>query len=250
MYLYEYAREGTTQAGMCGAAVISAVVHYLVFALWKTDDPKSAPFRSRVASQVHAVFGVVSVACAVALLSVDFSSKERMVLGVAEEGDWVHPYIIAVSVGYFASDMVVMLTHPDVFAPSAIIHHTVIGGGFAAGLVTGVATPYHVLFLAEEASTVFLNIRYFWRKNPNVQSKASLAFAAAFFVSRLLFGSYVFLSAFPFLHQGLDDGILSQAQYTAFSVQVFLCALSRLLNLFWAYQILRILIAPAKPKSQ
>ena len=68
---------------------------------------------------------------------------------------------IAFSIGYFMSDLLVMLTHPKtVLTLDSVIHHMLIMPFFGLALYYKVTTPYQFLFLLEEVSTPFGNWRW------------------------------------------------------------------------------------------
>ncbi|KNC51492.1 uncharacterized protein AMSG_07689 [Thecamonas trahens ATCC 50062] len=175
---------------------------------------------------------------------------DRLIQGVVEDGDWVAPFAVAFSVGYFVSDMVVMMTNSDVWALESVIHHLVIGGGFAIGLIAGVTTPYHFLFLIEELSTVFLNARYFWRASPALHTVFSNLFALTFFLSRIIGGTCITSTVIPFLLDPATERALQPPyRYYALWTEIVLLVLSRALNLYWGYLILSKLLCPRPPRK-
>ena len=63
-------------------------------------------------------------------------------------------------VGYFAYDTVCMLYYRRVLGNwGSYVHHIVIGLAMGVGIWTGVARTYHFIYLLEELSTPFLNMK-------------------------------------------------------------------------------------------
>jgi hypothetical protein len=144
-----------------------------------------------------------------------------------------------------------MLIHKSTGSSSAIIHHILILLTFLAGLFTGICHPCHFYFLAEELSTIPLNLKTIYRDKPQLHNIFSLLFVASFFLSRLFYGSiitiYAFRAAPSFLRQAWNlNDIFS---FIVGLIQALLCILTRLLNFYWAFLILQ-KVFNSKPKKR
>jgi hypothetical protein len=73
-------------------------------------------------------------------------------------------FTVAVSIGYFAHDLVVVLKYPSLYDPAIVAHHVVIGGFFALGIIDHSYTPFHFLFLLGMCNVVEGHRRNFPRK--------------------------------------------------------------------------------------
>jgi hypothetical protein len=148
-------------------------------------------------------------------------------------------YSVCYSSGYLLYDLMLMLIHKSVRTGSGVFHHILILVSFLTGLFNRVCHPCHFYLLAEELSTIPLNLKTIYRNRPRLYNLFSLLFVICFFVSRLIYGSiicgYAFRAAPLFLQMAWNqDDIFS---FLAGLSQAFLCILTRLLNIYWTFLI-------------
>jgi hypothetical protein len=131
----------------------------------------------------------------------------RMIFGIGFT-DYEFNFVrltICWSIGYFISDLYIMFNFSETYATSAVVHHLLIMPFFALGLLTGMCSTYHFLFLIEEISTPFGNWR--WMLLPKKGTELSpvesaklfrvgLLFAGLFFFCRCVYGMNVWYSYF------------------------------------------------------
>ncbi|KAJ1470411.1 hypothetical protein T484DRAFT_1847828 [Baffinella frigidus] len=142
-----------------------------------------------------------------------------------------------------------------------VAHHIIIGGFFFLGLLDRCCTSYHFLFLIEELSTPFLNLRWQYRtqKDSPVYKFSQTAFAVLFFLSRIMIGTgIVWVSGCKMLPGYImaQPSRLRQVHLTMqfvactlpllrqvhLTMQFVACTLSRGLNLFWFSKIVKIVM--------
>jgi hypothetical protein len=148
-------------------------------------------------------------------------------------------YSICYSSGYFLYDLLLMLIFKSVRTGSAIAHHIIILLSFLTGLFNRVCHPCHFYFLAEELSTIPLNLKTIYRNRPRLYNLFSFLFVICFFLSRLIYGSiicaYAFRAAPQFLRMAWNFYDISS--FVGGLSQALLCILTRVLNFYWAILI-------------
>lgn len=159
--------------------------------------------------------------------------------GIFGTGDEIMVYSVCYSSGYFLYDLMLMCKDKSVRTGSALIHHTLILLTFLSGLFNRICHPCHFYLLAEELSTIPLNLKTIYRNRPRLHQFFSLLFVISFFISRLVYGSiicgYAFLAAPQFFQMALNqDDIFSFLMALS---QASFCILTRVLNIYWAYLI-------------
>jgi len=150
-------------------------------------------------------------------------------------------YSVCYSTGYFIYDLMLMCLFKSVRTGSAIAHHIVILLSFSIGLFNHVCHPCHFYFLAEELSTIPLNLKSIYRHHPRLHHLFSLLFVISFFLSRLFYGSiisaYAFRAAPQFIRMAWSIDDISTIVIGL--VQGVICILTRLLNFYWTFLILQ-----------
>eukprot|EP00300_Choanocystis_sp_HF-7_P006827 c14930_g1_i1.p2 GENE.c14930_g1_i1~~c14930_g1_i1.p2 ORF type:complete len:295 (+),score=54.96 c14930_g1_i1:126-887(+) len=235
--------------------LLSFLLHYLIFVFAPSGDgapgdKTGAMFRSRVASFFHSCFVTAGVAIWVSQFKIEFGNHLRFMHGVTGTPDDYMPYLNAVSVGYFASDSLVMLTNlKTVYTPEALAHHIIIGPAFALGLYNGLGIPAQFWFLFEEASTIFLNIKAFSAPGSFINEAAGYAFAVTFLLVRMVFGTRVWLGIFEATSYAHFEGFTDVQRYS-FVFQTACCTLSRVMNAYWTLLIARKLLGGGSDKKK
>lgn len=159
--------------------------------------------------------------------------------GILGTGDEIMVYSICYSCGYFIYDLILMLIDKTIRSNSSIIHHILILLSFLFGLFYRICHPCHFYFLAEELSTIPLNLKTIFRNKPYLHNLFSLLFVIFFVLSRLIYGTIVSFYAFSVAPQFFRTA-LKQHDIINFSLgasQASLCILTRLLNFYWAFLI-------------
>ena len=222
--------------------LVSVHFYLAVFSAWSTKDPLSALARSRASSNVHALICVVAVTLWFLLYGAEanFTGDGPWILkGVVRQPvDHVFSVLIASSAGYFTADLLVMLSNKDAFDLLSVVHHVILIPSFFMGAVFRVTVTLQFLFLVEELSTVFLNARWFWRANKRVYEITSLLFAVTFLLSRMIYGSAIYyLSIMSYVNHA-EEVLTTDFEVGQYWVQLSLCSLSRVLNIYWSALII------------
>jgi len=225
-------------------AVGSFAVHFILFELLSGfgSSPDAQKLKACYLSHIHCATTLTSCIAYWLTYPVSLFSPEFMVQGPAGfEMQWMR-CTVSFSVGYFANDLVRMIQHSSIGGADMIAHHIIIGGFFLTGLIDRCCTPYHFLFMIEELSTPFLNLRWQYRaeKDSKVYAFCQAAFVILFFICRILigtglvwFGGVVVLPSYILAQpSAIRQGHLI-TQFTA-------CTLSRFLNLYWLWKIYKI----------
>ena len=135
---------------------------------------------------------------------------------------------------------------------------TEIGGGneelicSCLGLFHRICLPCHFYLLAEELSTIPLNLKSLYRHHPSLYQLFSLLFVVCFFLSRLLYGSiicaYAFQAAPTFLRWAWNANEINT--FLLVIGQATLCLLTRVLNIYWSYLIVQKLFESKSNKNK
>jgi hypothetical protein len=109
------------------------------------------------------------------------------------------------------------------------------------GIFNRICHPCHFYLLAEELSTIPLNLKTLYRHRPRLRDMFTYLFVATFFVSRIIYGTvicgYAFRSAPKFIRLALSIGDLKSIIIGL--SQGLLCILTRILNFYWAILIIQ-----------
>lgn len=203
-------------------------------------------------SHIHCVVSIVSCLGYWATRPVDVLSPKFMVEGPEAKSDeeWMRR-TVAFSVGYFANDLLLIIMYPAVAGSDMIVHHVVIGGFFVLGLLDRCCTAYHFLFMIEEMSTPFLNLRWQYRheRSSRIYGVSQLMFAVLFFLSRIVIGTgFVWASGVRMLPPYIASQPSALRQFHL-SMQLLACTLSRGLNLYWFWKIVKIVLGGKAQKG-
>jgi hypothetical protein len=122
---------------------------------------------------------------------------------------------------------------------------------YFTGILNRICHPCHFYLLAEELSTIPLNLKAIYHNRPRLHHIFTYLFVFTFFLSRLIYGTiicgYAFRAAPKFFRLALSIG-----DYQSFVIGLFqagLCLLLRFLNFYWAVLILRKLFHSKKSKT-
>ncbi|CAF3621567.1 unnamed protein product [Rotaria socialis] len=229
--------------------LFSFLGHSLLFYCLPTSI---TPFiKSYIISTVHACVSVLAVSIFYGRGLIDFTQVNKILGGgMAGTPDETMTYSICYSSGYFIYDLLIMLWFKSVRTPSAIAHHIIILVAGLAGLYTHVAHASHFFMLAEELSTIPLNLKTIYHKRTRLHDLFAHLFIVAFFFSRLIYGtiicSYTFRAVPIFIQMASTVHDTSSIAFVI--AQVFLFIFTRLLNLYWTILIIRKLFVAFRSK--
>ena len=231
---------------------LSALFHGAVFAAFPRRAREPYLTKERVASSVHALVVIVAVAAWLARNGAGhLLDPSRLRTGVAGTDDEWCALLLAFSTGYFLFDTVVMFRYKETWDVGGVLHHAVIGPSILLALVGGVSTPLQFVFLLEELSTPFLNLRALYRDRPQLYAVASVLFAASFIGVRLGWGSYVYYACVTNFLTNRAVALPTPYLYLQCIWQLTMCTISRVLNVYWAFLIVRKIVrSGVKPSGK
>jgi len=120
-----------------------------------------------------------------------------------------------------------------------------------AGVYTHIAHATHFLMLAEELSTISLNLKTIYHERPRIHDFFARLFVVTFFLSRLIYGtiicSYSFRAIPKFIQMASDLGDTTSIVIVIIEIILFL--VSRILNLYWTVLIVRKVSASFRSKK-
>lgn len=198
--------------------------------------------KSYIVSMIHAFISIIGVLNYIIKYEINFKQVNRIIGGgILGTGDETMVYNICYSCGYFIYDLLLMFRFKSVRTNGAIIHHITILIGFLMGLFNRVCHTSHFYFLAEELSTIPLNLKSIYHNYSDLHNIFSILFMLSFFLSRLLYGSIIFLYGLKALPEFLRmawyfNDLISLVLVL---VQTGLCIFTRLLNIYWAFLIFK-----------
>lgn len=252
----------TVETAVCAG---SFVAHHCLFRFLYAFDNNSKKKRAAEAaeddqklyscylSHIHCVVTIVSCLSYWYQRPVDVLSPKFMVEGPTGKSDdeWMRR-TVSFSVGYFANDLLLMQMYPCIGGSDMVAHHIIIGGFFVLGLFDRCCTPYHFLFMIEELSTPFLNLRWQYRKHRTSQiyTISQIMFAVLFFLCRILVGTGLVWASGLRMLPGYIAEQPSLLRQVHLSMQLFACTLSRGLNLYWFWKIVKIVMGGKARKGE
>mmetsp|Transcript_23986 Transcript_23986/g.60704 ORF Transcript_23986/g.60704 Transcript_23986/m.60704 type:complete len:263 (-) Transcript_23986:13-801(-) len=223
----------------------SFVFHLIFFYILPGKSDDSHKLKSCYLSHFHCIVILISCLAYWATMPVDLYSAQFMIVGPDEEwkSQWMR-LTVCFSLGYFMNDLILILMHPSVGGADMLVHHIVIGVFFTSGILDRCCTPYHFLFMIEELSTPFLNLRFQYKeqKESSVYFMSQAAFVILFFLSRIVVGTgFVWVNGM-FALQGYLDAQPSEFKRYHIMAQMGACSFSRVLNFWWMWKIVKIVV--------
>ena len=219
--------------------------------LKKGKNKDSLFYRSCIVSTVHAVIGIVTVVWWFCSFKVDMHNADRTLWGgVAGTGDEYCPWLLLWSLGYFIHDSILMIMYPSLNDISMWLHHIIISAAFGSCLIGGLHVPTLFWLVLEEFSTPFLNLKGLYKDtNPDLSVVFAKLFAVSFFLCRTVYGSYI--CYFPLYHCPEFFPLIEGQWFHLFQSHLawYVLVLTRFLNLYWLFLIVRKAIANYKDPS-
>eukprot|EP01018_Ginkgo_biloba_P004683 Gb_19173 [translate_table: standard] len=145
-------------------------------------------------------------------------------------------FILGVSIGYFLSDLGMILWHyPSLGGKEYVLHHALSIFSIAISLCTGQAHIYVYMILLSESTTPFVNLRWYLDMAGLKKSKAyvinGIAMFCGWLVARIILFTFFFSHMYLYYHQVRKTSPV--IFYSLFSAPPLLA----LMNLFWFWRI-------------
>lgn len=192
-------------------------------------------FDTRIVSSVHAVlslWGILPV-----LMGPKFGSLEYNPAAAK---------VLVMSVGFFVWDSYRSISYYKNYG-FGFAFHGLMGLTIFSCALMPFMLYYACVFLFFEASTVFLNAQWFMKKTGNFKHKFfkinGLACITVFFLVRLVYGPYKFIGLYADLQE------IKGYDYLRMYILVSSVGLT-LLNLFWLYKMIFLVIRMMKDESK
>mmetsp|Transcript_18696 Transcript_18696/g.24677 ORF Transcript_18696/g.24677 Transcript_18696/m.24677 type:complete len:328 (-) Transcript_18696:19-1002(-) len=216
-----------------------------------TSNPSNeaqVAWTSRIISVVNAVCCVYGAYQMVFSSEVGRSALHRPVVAVfssayASEGipGDSRSFHLALFAGYIAYDLVLCLRHECLRDAATLLHHAVVLVALLVSLKFDLITLYIAALMFNEASTPFLNFRYFLYKAGLEDSLAYLCNGVGLFLSffvfrALLITGIVIHIAYAWHHVGFQQGYIYSEPAWRVAVAIFLTFLASLhwlINIYW-----------------
>ncbi|CAL9782037.1 uncharacterized protein LOC135652101 [Musa acuminata AAA Group] len=146
--------------------------------------------------------------------------------------------IFGISLGYFLSDLAMILWHfPSLGGKEYVLHHGLSMFSIFLSLVSGKAHMYILMILLTETTTPFVNLRWYLdhagQKSSNLYLYNGVALFLGWMAARILLFIYFFMHIYLHFHQ--VKTIFPLGLYTLLTVSPILT----LMNLFWFWKILK-----------
>jgi hypothetical protein len=242
--------------------LLSAITHAILFFCTSgkpfvskdTKDPKARVkeeqfARSCIVSCFHATLVIAFIYVWWTAFGVEFAQTfwdANVMMGADPQpaGFAFMKLILSFSLGYFLYDSICMFMCPAIASAGSYFHHILVSVSIVSGLIDHIAQPYHFLFLLEEFSTPFLNLKGLTKNKPTLNFWMSLGFMFSFIFSRSIFGSYLFYNgainawAYAESQWALSTAAANWRAFLAI-YQSSACGAARILNAYWAFLILK-----------
>jgi len=199
---------------------------------------------SRVVSNLNAVFVTLG-----SLYAIYFHPNDWAVNPYGPPNTYSSLFISAI-LGYFVYDLVLVLVYRDLLSFSTIAHHVIGLVTYGAGKFSGSCHYILSLWLLTEATTPFVNQRWFLevlqKKSSPLYIINGLAMALGFLFIRTLIVPYYTGTALLYQYELASQYVRKAVLNTAIVGEIGIC----LLNNYWTYLIWKGLIKAVKSKGQ
>ncbi|RDD43691.1 Transmembrane protein 56 [Trichoplax sp. H2] len=188
---------------------------------------------TRIYSNIHAV--IVIICCGTIALG------DQVPLYHPRGNPSILEASIQISYGYFIADLAIILWYYNAFHDIGMIIHHVIGVlGCQVQLAGGIAPYISALRMLSEASTPFVNQRWFldackYERGTSIYVINGLLMTASFFLSRLCLAPIQYHVMYHYWQTGVLNAMTSLEVFAL----IILPAIADVLNCYWFYKMLR-----------
>lgn len=205
----------------------------------KLDKKGKLEWNNRGFSTFHAI---VAAAAAFHLLIAsdlfDAASQDELIINRTSP---LSDTILGISIGYFLSDLAMIIYHfPVLGGMEYVFHHGISVCAIIQALLSGQAQIYILMVLFTESTTPFVNFRWYLdtagQKNSKLYVCNGLALFLVWLVARILFFMYFFVHLFTHFDQ------VKQIYTLGFYSLLIIPPVLGMMNVFWFLKIVRALI--------
>ncbi|OAY67271.1 transmembrane protein 56-B [Ananas comosus] len=204
-------------------------------------------WNNRGFSTFHA-FVAAAISFYLTVISDLFKEDASSVL-IIDRKSWLSDAIFGISLGYFLSDLVMILwLFPSLGGKEYVLHHGLSMYSILLALLSGKAHLYILMVLFTEATTPFVNLRWYLdvaaRKSSNIYIYNGVALFFGWLVARILLFAYFFTHIY--LHFDQVKTIFPLGFYSLITVPPMLA----LMNLFWFWKIFKGMVKTLSKKRR
>jgi hypothetical protein len=240
---------------------LSFLLHFLLFyiipipgaMISKQKPVNSIVLRNYLMSTFHAMVCNIYILTWYYFFDRDLTSTPRLLGGgVSGKGDEYTIYLIGFSLGYFVYDTLAMLLYPkQLSTPATYIHHFVVGACLVLGVYFSVGHHAHFLILLEELSTPFLNLKTLYKHHKKLRKFFEIGFVLSFAGSRLGYGTWIWSHCALRAPEMISEAykLNDTTSVICCCIQVGLCGILRILNIYWMGLIIKKVIQTLKGKD-
>ncbi|XP_073151161.1 uncharacterized protein [Henckelia pumila] len=207
-------------------------------------------WNNRAMSTLHAVF--IATASLYFVFWSDLYSNDEVVGPITLRRSTLSSFSLGVSTGYFLSDIgMIFWLYPSLGGMEYVIHHLLSVAGVSYTMLTGEGQLYTFMVLISEATTPWINLRWYLdeagMKNSRVYLMNGIVIFLAWLVARILLFVYIFY------HMYVHHGQVMQMHTAGVVLVHAVPSTIAVMNLVWFGKIFKGLkktLARGKKKSQ
>ncbi|KAI5076167.1 hypothetical protein GOP47_0008232 [Adiantum capillus-veneris] len=200
----------------------------------KLSKLEKVEWDNRGFSTAHAI--VVSMIAAYLLFLSDFFRDNETYGSVVFRSSIFSQVILGVSIGYFISDLAMILWfYPALGGKEYVLHHLLSMSSLAMSVYSGQGHFYLYVVLFSEITTPFVNLRWYLSKAGMKNSSAYVLNGVLLFLGWLI--ARVLLFIYFFVHLYLHYDQVKQVFTIGFYYLFIAPPALALMNLFWFYKV-------------
>ncbi|KAF7038312.1 hypothetical protein CFC21_048514 [Triticum aestivum] len=229
-------------AGVLMCAAVYEVTKKVSSSCFKCYDGLSPmqklEWNNRGFSTVHALVAA-AVSFYLVMISGLFSVDVNGI--IIDRKSWLSDSMFGVSIGYFLTDLTMILWHfPSLGGKEFLLHHGLSMYAICLALFSGKAHMYILMVLFTEATTPFVNLRWYLdvagQKDHNLYLYNGLAMFVGWLIARIILFVYFFTHVY--FHYDQVKSIFALGFYGIMTVPPTLAVM----NVFWFWKICRGLV--------
>ncbi|XP_027331371.1 transmembrane protein 56-B-like [Abrus precatorius] len=219
----------------------SAILSSLLFKGYgKLSSAEKIEWNNRGFSTFHALL-VSSASFYLLVLSDFFNENSHDGLLVINRSSTLSNTVLGISVGYFLTDLAMILWHfPNLGGLEYVLHHGLSIGSILVSLLSGQVQIYILMVLFSECTTPFVNLRWYLDIAGFKSSKLYIWNGIALFIGWLF--ARVFLFVFIFFHMGTHFDEVKEAFLLGFYILLAVPSVLAVMNMFWFWRITKGLV--------
>ncbi|XP_021909928.1 transmembrane protein 56 [Carica papaya] len=219
---------------------LTGLVSFLCFRVYgKLRDAEKIEWNNRGFSTFHAL--VVAVASLYLLLFSDLFSENSLDDLTVNRTSTLSETILGISIGYFLSDLAMILWHyPSLGGPEYILHHGLSMFSIFLSVISGQGQMYILMVLFSECTTPFVNLRWYLDVGGQKSSKIYVFNGVALFLGWLI--ARILLFIFFFLHMVTHFDQVKKIFPLGFYSLLTVPPVLAMMNVVWFWKITRGLV--------